>query len=95
MTDVMSFACENIVNHVLYIMLVPFVHVHAWIWKSCVAPMPYHIQIHNPAATHTAHAEQKGSRLIIVLYGEACLHSWLYSYHGLCKPDSWLQYTDG
>ena len=47
-------------------MSVPFVGI----WKPCAAPLPYHIQIYNPAATHTAHAEQKGSRLIIVLYGE-------------------------
>ena len=47
------------------------------------------------AATYTAHAckKQKGSQLIIVLYGKACLHSWLYSYHGLCKPHSWLNYN--
>ena len=71
-------------------MSVPFVGI----WKPARAvPLPYHIQMHNPAATHTAHAEQKGSRLIIVLYGKACLHSWLYSYHGLCKPHSWLHYN--
>ena len=55
--DVMSFLKTK---HYELQVLVPFVGV----WKPCAMPLPYHIQIHNPAATHTANAEQKGSRLL-------------------------------
>ena len=51
--------------------LVPFLGI----WKPCkCCTLPYHIQIHNPAA-------------------EACLHSWLNSYHGLYKSHIQLHYN--
>ena len=67
--DVMSF-----VNHelqVLYYACQSLLCQHNE--KPCAAPCPTTFKcITLAAATPTAHAEQKRSRLIIILYGEAC-----------------------